>query len=514
MTVFLFSVILFSQSKLSVVKAADYLKNPVATVKTDTIIYQCYNSGRVTPLKKKETDKYAASDKRPIIVVTGINNTSSITIDIETFFAENFKNTSCDTTKKPVAIIFKNVKNVNLSGTSDLNASDYLAYIRITDATNINDSIKWNGSSNSILEEFATTGTMEQTICITNEFGGKTSKDFNSKVYRNLTIGTNDWRENSTLILNNLTNNEFYDITLNGLTTLRINHDTYKKSNYVSGRTSITQSLSPSNGYTAVVSPAADIATADLQAGVYVNNQIVNTITSEDSSSNTKEDNGNNSSQQKNDSVESSSSEDKDKTVGSDEREESDDQKDDNNANNTDAQDVAASNDNKSENNELNNSESKTCTSDNGVSNMITNDNTTSDKDTTNKNVSNDSNSDVNTTSDSEGMLGKTVQTDTEKQTESTTVKKVTIQKTTNKTTGKIKIYLKKIKGYKYQIVISTNKKFKKGVKKYTTSKTSYTIKNLKNGKRYYVRARVFKKVNGKKVYGKWTAIKSIRTNI
>lgn len=37
-------------------------------------------------------------------------------------------------------------------------------------------------------------------------------------------------------------------------------------------------------------------------------------------------------------------------------------------------------------------------------------------------------------------------------------------------------------------------------------------VKKLKKGKRYQVRVRAFKKIDGKKWYGKWSTVKYIRT--
>lgn len=42
-------------------------------------------------------------------------------------------------------------------------------------------------------------------------------------------------------------------------------------------------------------------------------------------------------------------------------------------------------------------------------------------------------------------------------------------------------------------------------------SKTSYTGKNFTKGKKYYVRARAYKTVNGKKYYSSWSKAKSIK---
>lgn len=69
-----------------------------------------------------------------------------------------------------------------------------------------------------------------------------------------------------------------------------------------------------------------------------------------------------------------------------------------------------------------------------------------------------------------------------------------------------------KVKGAKgYQLHISLKKNFKKKKSKNLSGgKTSATIKKLKIGKKYYVRIRAYKKdANGKKVYGKWSKVKS-----
>ena len=65
-----------------------------------------------------------------------------------------------------------------------------------------------------------------------------------------------------------------------------------------------------------------------------------------------------------------------------------------------------------------------------------------------------------------------------------------------------------------YQIQYSTNSKFKKGNKTITvksTKSTSATIKKLKSKKKYYVRMRTYKIVNGKKVYSAWSKAKSVK---
>ena len=64
----------------------------------------------------------------------------------------------------------------------------------------------------------------------------------------------------------------------------------------------------------------------------------------------------------------------------------------------------------------------------------------------------------------------------------------------------------KNTKASGYQVVYSTNKKFtgKKTVRKAKTT-TSYKIKGLKKGKKYYVKVRSYKTVNGKRIYGAYS---------
>ena len=74
----------------------------------------------------------------------------------------------------------------------------------------------------------------------------------------------------------------------------------------------------------------------------------------------------------------------------------------------------------------------------------------------------------------------------------------------------------KKVSGVKgYQVQVATDKKFKKNkktvnIKKQKTTKT--TVKKLKAKKKYYVRVRTYKIVNGKKVYSSWSKVKSVKT--
>ncbi len=64
-----------------------------------------------------------------------------------------------------------------------------------------------------------------------------------------------------------------------------------------------------------------------------------------------------------------------------------------------------------------------------------------------------------------------------------------------------------------YQIQYSTSSKMTNATTK-TISKnstTSQTIKSLKSGKKYYVRIRTYKTVNGSKIYSSWSSVKSVK---
>ena len=66
-----------------------------------------------------------------------------------------------------------------------------------------------------------------------------------------------------------------------------------------------------------------------------------------------------------------------------------------------------------------------------------------------------------------------------------------------------------------YQIQVATDKKFKKNKKTVTVAKQNASkkaVKKLKAKKKYFVRVRAYKTVNGKKSYGKWSKIKTVKT--
>ena len=79
-----------------------------------------------------------------------------------------------------------------------------------------------------------------------------------------------------------------------------------------------------------------------------------------------------------------------------------------------------------------------------------------------------------------------------------------------------VSVQWKKVGGVKgYQVQVATDKKFKKNKKTVTIKKqktTKTTVKKLKAKKKYYVRMRTYKTVNGKKVYSAWSKVKSVKT--
>ena len=84
---------------------------------------------------------------------------------------------------------------------------------------------------------------------------------------------------------------------------------------------------------------------------------------------------------------------------------------------------------------------------------------------------------------------------------------------TKKKRTTKAKISLKKVAGAKgYEVRVSTTKKFK--AKRTITKvfkRNKLTFKKLKKNKKYYVQARAFTVINGKKKYGPWSAKKKMK---
>lgn len=96
-------------------------------------------------------------------------------------------------------------------------------------------------------------------------------------------------------------------------------------------------------------------------------------------------------------------------------------------------------------------------------------------------------------------------------------VKKVSIKRLFGKDKA-IKVKYRKQSGVKgYQVQISTSKSFtkKKTITKTYNNNTVFTrtIKKLKKGKNYYLRIRAYKQDSaGKRVYGKWSKAKQVKT--
>ncbi|MBO5303433.1 MAG: InlB B-repeat-containing protein [Lachnospiraceae bacterium] len=92
------------------------------------------------------------------------------------------------------------------------------------------------------------------------------------------------------------------------------------------------------------------------------------------------------------------------------------------------------------------------------------------------------------------------------------TVKKAKLQTVKNTKKKAMQVKIKKVsKADGYEIVYSTNKKFKKS-KKVTTAKTKTLVKKLKKGKTYYVKVRAYQKDSvNKKVYGKYSKCKQVK---
>ncbi|MCR5791530.1 MAG: family 43 glycosylhydrolase [Lachnospiraceae bacterium] len=93
---------------------------------------------------------------------------------------------------------------------------------------------------------------------------------------------------------------------------------------------------------------------------------------------------------------------------------------------------------------------------------------------------------------------------------------KPVIKSVVNKKGKKIVVTLKKkVSGAKgYTVLVATDKKFKKGLKKVNLSakKTSVTVSKLKKGKTYYVKVCAYtKNAKGTKISGKYSAVKKIK---
>ncbi len=82
-----------------------------------------------------------------------------------------------------------------------------------------------------------------------------------------------------------------------------------------------------------------------------------------------------------------------------------------------------------------------------------------------------------------------------------------------SKKSKQLKVSCKKVSGAAgYEVAYSTKKDFSSSVKKKAGESASKTIKNLKKGKKYYVKVRAYKlDSTGQKVYGTYSAKKSVK---
>ena len=104
--------------------------------------------------------------------------------------------------------------------------------------------------------------------------------------------------------------------------------------------------------------------------------------------------------------------------------------------------------------------------------------------------------------------------TGTQSKSTKVTLSATKIKNLKSKKAGQITVtYKKNEKATGYQIQYSTSKAFKsaKNVKISKNKTVTRTIKGLKKGKKYYVRVRCYKKVNGKTIYSKWSTKKTVK---
>mgnify|MGYP002587714087 CR=1 FL=1 len=102
---------------------------------------------------------------------------------------------------------------------------------------------------------------------------------------------------------------------------------------------------------------------------------------------------------------------------------------------------------------------------------------------------------------------------DNPNETETIKVSKAKVTYAKNKKGKKISLKwakISKVTGYNVRYA-TTKKKLKKAkVKNIKTNTPKYTIKKLKK-KKYYVQVRAYRTVNGKKIYGDWSKVKSVK---
>lgn len=89
--------------------------------------------------------------------------------------------------------------------------------------------------------------------------------------------------------------------------------------------------------------------------------------------------------------------------------------------------------------------------------------------------------------------------------------KKVTLRSVKSKKAKKATVKWKRVSGVDGYVVEYSTKANMKSAKKKNVKAISVTLKNLKKGKKYYVRVRGYKVVDGKKAYTQYSAVKSVK---
>lgn len=91
------------------------------------------------------------------------------------------------------------------------------------------------------------------------------------------------------------------------------------------------------------------------------------------------------------------------------------------------------------------------------------------------------------------------------------TVKKTSVKRAVSTKKKQAKITWKKLSGADgYQVQYSANRKFKNAKIRTIANKTSLTLKKLRSKKKYYVRVRAYKTVNGTKIFGAYSLAKQV----
>lgn len=94
-------------------------------------------------------------------------------------------------------------------------------------------------------------------------------------------------------------------------------------------------------------------------------------------------------------------------------------------------------------------------------------------------------------------------------------IKKASLKKVVSPGKKKLDVTWKKLSGVTgYQVQVATNRKFTKGKKTVTIKKAKtikYRFKKLGKQKKYYVRLRAYKTVQGKRYYGSWSGAKTAK---